>query len=141
MATTLKMKLKEGAPSLSTTILPSWRTTATVSTELHARRAMGQTVAESVRKALPGPYRWGGRWLREGWAAYKAEREALLFILFLFLTSSTRYKVCQSGRKQFHERGMGIFFLLVYLAFILHCIGGAAVPPCRPVLSPFKTDK
>ena len=70
------------------------------------------------------------RWSREGRAAYEAEREALLYVFFLFLFFD-RCKVFQSDRKIFHE-GAGIFFLFDFFGFIFIVF---AVLLCRAVLS------
>ena len=56
---------------------------ATVSTGLPARRATGLTVAESEGNLTRTES--VARWSREGQATYEAEKEALLFIFFLFL--------------------------------------------------------
>ena len=53
-----------------------------MSTGLHARRATGLTVAESEKSFTQTES--VARWSREGRAAYEAEREALLFIFFVF---------------------------------------------------------
>ena len=78
LATTLK--LKEGAPSLNTN-------TAELANDGHgeqraSREACDGAVAESEESFTRTES--VARWLREGWAAYEAEREALLFIVFLF---------------------------------------------------------
>ena len=57
-----------------------------MSTGLDAKRATGLTVAESKgnftrTESVP-------RWMREGRAAYEAEREALLYDFFYFLTGA-----------------------------------------------------
>ena len=64
------------------------------------------------------------RWSRDGRAAYEAEREALLFVLFLF----GRCTVFQSGRKLLHE---GTFFFLSEFSGLIFII--LAVLLCRAV--------
>ena len=72
--------------AVSTPTISGWRTTATVSTELQARRATGLTVAE--REGSFTRTEAGARWSREGRAAYEAVREALLLLLLFFLTGA-----------------------------------------------------
>ena len=64
------------------TNLSRWRTRVTVSTGLHVRRATGLTVAE--REESFTRTESVARWSREGRAVHEAEREALLFVFFLF---------------------------------------------------------
>ena len=79
---TTKLIFKERAPQSEHKTLSSWRTRATVSTGLHARRATGLALVEreeSFTRAEPV-----ARWSREEWAAYEAERSsAARFVLFL----------------------------------------------------------
>ena len=86
--------------------MSTWRTTATVSTRLHARRSTGLTVADSEESFTRTES--VASWSREGWVGYEAEREALLYVfIFLFFD---RCKVFQSDIKLFHK-GAGIFVL------------------------------
>ena len=62
--------------------MSSWRTTATVSTGLHARRSTGLTVADSEESFTRTES--VASWSPEGRAGYEAEREALLFVFLLF---------------------------------------------------------
>ena len=93
-----------------------------MSTGLHARRAMGLTVAEreeSLTRTEPV-----ATWSREGWAAYEADREALLFVHF-FLTGAR----CSNEAQHTYVRGRGFISFLI-LRFNFHCFCGAAVPCC-----------
>ena len=68
------------------------------------------------------------RWSREGAAAYEAEREALVFIYFLFF-----FDWCKVFRGQtiIIREGTGIFFVLSdFFRFHLNCFCGAAAAPC-----------
>ena len=73
-------KLKFPERKLRTPTLSSWRTRATVSTGLHARRVTGLTVADTEESFTRTET--VARWSREGRAAYEAVRGALLFDLF-----------------------------------------------------------
>ena len=97
-----------------------------MSTGLHVRRAAGLTVAE--RKESFARTESVARWSREGRAAYEADREPLLFDLYIFFFL-TRCKVLRSGRKLLHERGRRFFFFPNFWVHF-HCFWCAAVPCC-----------
>ena len=71
-----------------------------MSTGLHAKLATGLTVAESEERFTRTES--VARLSRQGWAAYEAEREALLLIFFSFVTgvrcSNQTERYCMRGR-------------------------------------------
>ena len=70
------------------------------------------------------------RWSRKGRAAYEAEREALLFIFFLF-----RLVQGVSGADNYYMRGDGDFSFFRFFRFYLIQLGlplGAAIGSVSP---------
>ena len=115
--------------------MSSWRTRATVSTGLHARRATGLTVAE--REEIFTRTESVARWWREGRAAYERLREALLFD-FLFLTGAR----CSNEARNNYIGGDGDFlFLFSNFRFHFHCFCGAAVPCCACSFRTYQNKK
>ena len=107
---------RESSPTLS-----SWRTRATVSTGLHARRATGLIMAE--RQESYTRTESVTRWSQEWRAAYEAEREALLYSMLSFLTGAR----CSNQAENNCLRGDGDFFLLseifgsIFIVCVLRC--------------------
>ena len=89
-----------------------------MSTGLHAGQATGVTVTQ--RDQSFNRTESVTRWSREGRAAPEAEREALLFIFFLFYSLTGAR--CSRGRHLLHERGHGFFlFPIFWVSFCCCC--------------------